>query len=613
MTRAKIAAVLAGLTVVFQSTVVTASEIRDCGSQTATVSIPACTKALARKSIPKQQQAILLMQRAYSYSAIHDYDAAREDVTRSIQLNANNAFAFAVRAWVELNSQRWQEAINDSTKVISINPNFAGAYDMRGVAYTSLGKFKEAEADHQKAIRLDPKKAVHYSNRASMWGKQNNYEKMLADFDAAIAIDPKFQLAFAGRCHTLELLGKMDAALIDCNRAAELSPQSPIGYLNRASLYRKQGQLEKALVDYDQAIRIDPDTPGSFAGRGEVYRTLGDQEKAIRDFDRSISLNDRYLSAYVFRGLANEARGRLDDARADFLVATRLSPTGASSATSKQALTFFNFSREQAIARSRLLVLDGASDKERVEARGPDVTERRIALVIGNSNYSGTQTLANPVNDARLISQLLRKLGFEVMEGFDKDALSMKQLVLDYMRQAPSSKLSVVYYAGHGMQIEGRNYIIPTDADLTKTNFANDLIDVDFLISGLDDPIRANLFVLDACRDNPFINTAGNAAQDRSRGMRSGFAVPGNINVGTTSGSGTLIAFATAPGQVASDGEGSNSPFTSALARHIPTPGLEVQQMLTRVRAEVVAATKNKQVPWSNSSLLGDVYFASRN
>ena len=135
------------------------------------------------------------------------------------------------------------------------------------------------------------------------------------------------------------------------------------------------------------------------------------------------------------------------------------------------------------------------------------------------------------------------------------------------------------------------------------------MTDVDFILTGLDDKIRTNIIVLDACRDNPLAQKAAQATDaGRSVTVRSGLATPEGLGAGATLGAGTLLAFATAPGQVAQDGDGANSPFSAALGRHISTPGLEVQQMLTRVRSEVVSATKNKQVPWSNSSLLGEVY-----
>ncbi len=190
----------------------------------------------------------------------------------------------------------------------------------------------------------------------------------------------------------------------------------------------------------------------------------------------------------------------------------------------------------------------------------------------------------------------------------------MKRVINDFLRGAAGSKMAIVFYAGHGMQIDGRNYLVPIDVDLSGSeNAAAQMTDVDFILTGLDDRIRTNIVVLDACRDNPMIKTAPVAEASRSMKMRSGLATPSGLGSGATLGAGTLLAFATAPGQVALDGDGGNSPFSTALGRHISTPNLEIQQMLTRVRADVVSATSGKQVPWSNSSLLGEIFLAAAN
>ena len=143
-------------------------------------------------------------------------------------------------------------------------------------------------------------------------------------------------------------------------------------------------------------------------------------------------------------------------------------------------------------------------------------------------------------------------------------------------------------------------------------NITDGMIDMDTILAGLDDQVRTNILILDACRNNPMTPQVASTGPNRAIEAGSGLAAPTTLGSGATLGAGTLIAFATAPGQVALDGEGANSPFSAALSRHIGTPGLEVQQMLTRVRAEVVSTTKNKQVPWSNSSLLGEVYLAEK-
>jgi len=219
----------------------------------------------------------------------------------------------------------------------------------------------------------------------------------------------------------------------------------------------------------------------------------------------------------------------------------------------------------------------------------------------------------NPPNDAHAITKSLRDIGFTVSEGIDLDRATMQKTIRDFLRETARSQVAVVYYAGHGVQIDGRNYLVPIDLAFQAAGHTTDaMVDVDTIMAGLDDQLRTNIFILDACRNNPMAPQVASAGPNRGIEAGSGLAAPAFLGAGSTLGAGTLIAFATAPGKVALDGEGANSPFSAALSRHIGTAGLEVQQMLTRVRAEVVASTRSQQVPWSNSSLLGEVFLAER-
>lgn len=228
----------------------------------------------------------------------------------------------------------------------------------------------------------------------------------------------------------------------------------------------------------------------------------------------------------------------------------------------------------------------------------------RVALVIGNGAYAHAGTLANPVNDANAVAAALRDVGFDVALGSDLDRSAMERMLRDFLRQAGSAKVALLFYAGHGLQVDGRNYLVPVDAKVeTASDLAFETVELDKIMASLEDPARATIVILDACRDNPLTRSID--ARSRSTSVGSGLAAYSAL------GTGTLIAFATAPGKVALDGTGKNSPFTAGLVKHLRTPGLEVRAMLTRVRADVMAATGNKQLPWDNSSLMGDVYLAS--
>lgn len=226
----------------------------------------------------------------------------------------------------------------------------------------------------------------------------------------------------------------------------------------------------------------------------------------------------------------------------------------------------------------------------------------RVALVVGNGAYRTVPALANAANDGRAVAATLRELSFEVFEGIDLDAASTTALLRDFARALDGAAVALFYYAGHGMQVGGENYLVPVDARLEhESDLDFETLKVKQVLSLLESSDRTSIVVLDACRDNPFAQQLARKIT-RSRSVSSGLAA-------IRSGVGTLIAYATEPENVALDGTGPNSPFTTALLKYLRTPGLEIRQLMTRVRQDVIAATDRAQVPWDHSSLVGDFYF----
>lgn len=230
----------------------------------------------------------------------------------------------------------------------------------------------------------------------------------------------------------------------------------------------------------------------------------------------------------------------------------------------------------------------------------------RNALVIGNSNYQHVPELPNPKNDAAAVAGKLKSIGFEVIEGRDLTLIELRRSVRDFVNALSDADLALFFYAGHGLQVNGSNYLAPVDARLeTYDDLDFEALPIDLILSAMERKSSINLVFLDACRNNPL---ARNLA--RSMGTRSTAVGRGLARI--SSGVGTLISFSTQPGNVALDGTGRNSPFTSALVRHIGTPGEDIARSMRNVRNDVLAATDGKQVPWENSSLTGDVILVER-
>ena len=224
----------------------------------------------------------------------------------------------------------------------------------------------------------------------------------------------------------------------------------------------------------------------------------------------------------------------------------------------------------------------------------------RVALVIGNSKYLNAPELKNPRNDADALAAALSRLNFRVIKGIDADRFTMQTLVRAFSGELDGAKIAVFYYAGHGLQLNGKNYLIPVDAKLdTELDLDFEAMDVNFVLSQMERGNRINIVMLDACRNNPMSQKLARSMGTRSIALGRGLA---RIETGV----GTLITFSTQPGNVALDGKGANSPFAKALLDNIEAPGLDIEVVMRRVREEVIKETGGRQVPWSNSSLVGD-------
>ncbi|GBF53037.1 serine/threonine kinase [Microcystis sp. 0824] len=222
--------------------------------------------------------------------------------------------------------------------------------------------------------------------------------------------------------------------------------------------------------------------------------------------------------------------------------------------------------------------------------------QRRIALVIGNANYQ-VGKLDTPLNDATDMANALKELGFEVILLKDSSKRQMDDALDQFTTRINQGYVGLFYYAGHGMEVEGENYLIPVNAQIKyKKDVEYESMPLGKILGRMEDAgNRINIVILDACRDNPFRKFW----RSSSRGLTAPLQAV----------SGTLIAFATAPGKVASDGTGRNGLFTSYLLKYIKTPNMEVDSMLRKVRSDVVQNTNNYQVPWTSSSLIGEFAF----
>jgi tetratricopeptide (TPR) repeat protein len=447
------------------------------------------------------------------------------------------------------------ESIAACTRVITSGKgNLSAAYTNRGAAYHAKGDDDRAIADHDQAIRLDPKDVVAYKNRGNAYTGKRNYDRAIADYDEAIRLDPKYGPAYNNRGNAYQYKRDYDRAIVDFDKAIQLDPTISTRYYNRGNAYYLKGEIDRAIADFDEAIRLDPDYTPAYTHRGLAYEKQGDRERARAEFNTALTVPQKYNGKWAHD-----------------------------------------------TARARLEVL-GEAPTQPVATPSPSASGRRVALVIGNSAYAAVPALPNPKRDAEAVAAALREIGFQsvtVINDASRDA--MVRALSAFGREADNADWALVYYAGHGIEIGGTNYLIPVDARLASDrDVGAESIPLDQLIGYVEGARKLRIVLLDACRDNPFARQMRRTVAARSVGRGLARVEPEG---------GTLVAYAAKHGEIALDGSGTTSPFVAALVKHLPTPGVEVGKLFRLVRDDVLAATGRKQEPFVYGSLPGEDFF----
>src|ERR1700737_4209893 len=229
----------------------------------------------------------------------------------------------------------------------------------------------------------------------------------------------------------------------------------------------------------------------------------------------------------------------------------------------------------------------------------PALADKRVALVIGNSSYRNVAKLSNPANDAAAVAAMFKSAGFNTVESkLNLTVSELRKALRDFGNTSRDADIAVVYYAGHGIELDGTNYLIPVDATLeTDTDVLDETLSLDRVLVAVKPAKQLRLVILDACRDNPFAKNMKRTIASRAIGQGLAKVEPTSPNM--------LIAYSAKAGSTASDGDSKNSPFTLALSKHLPTPGLDVRRAFGFVRDDVMKQTGNRQEPFVYGSLGG--------
>ena len=457
-------------------------------------------------------------------------------------------------------TERYDSAIADFNAVLALDPDYAPAFNRRAMAFRYKPDPDRALPDFDRAIAMEPNNASYAFNRGNIHLDLGQYDRAIADYDRAIGINPKFAIAYNQRAVAYRRKGDYVRAIADYTASLPLNPRPALVYANRGEAHRFSNALDLALADYDAALRADPRHAPAYRGRGQVHESKGDISRALADYRSALALDPQNRTAQ--NGL-RRIEQRLDEAPTQ----VQPGPSGSGSSSVKPALQ-----------------------------------ERRIALVIGNSRYVHAGALANPANDADTFAKRLQSLGFtKVTLALDMPRDKALAALDAFSEEASKADWAVVYYAGHGIEMAGVNFLIPVDATLSAdSDVASQAIPLNHILDAVEGARKLRLVILDACRDNPFLDKMVRSVASRAV----------NRGVGNVEPQGaTLVAYAARHGQQALDGDGANSPFMSALSRHVDLPGVEIVMMFRRVRDDVLAATQRRQEPFIYGSLPSEAFY----
>ncbi|MGY3487048.1 hypothetical protein ACVW1C_004931 [Bradyrhizobium sp. USDA 4011] len=374
------------------------------------------------------------------------------------------------------------------------------------------------------------------------------------------------------------------------------------------------GDLDNAARDIDRAIAIQDGQAEFYSLRGLTLASRGELDQAMRDYDHATQLNAQGALNYARRGLADEKKGDIDAARADFRHALDVIGLDQLDRTQGQRVARDGLQRlDQVATTEKSVVADHGAAKPGTANPAPALatavpiapvgagakaamTEKRVALVVGNSKYRSVPVLPNPSQDAAAIADTLRAVGFQdVRLVTDATRDSLVEALKSFANAGDGADWAVIYYAGHGMEMAGENYLVPVDAKLaTDRDVPFEAVALTQVMGATEGARKLNLVILDACRDNPFANQIKRTVASRSIGRGLAQVEPD---------SGTLVVYAAKHGQVALDGEGGHSPFVTARIKRMQTPRIEIRKLFDLVRDDVMAATDRRQQPFSYGSV----------
>ncbi|MEI7584468.1 tetratricopeptide repeat protein [Runella sp.] len=527
--------------------------------------------------------------RAEALIGLANYLQAIKDYDKCINIRPRDPDFYNNRGYAKLQAGLYQESIEDfgmSLAYKSSAPNYV--YNNRGWAYALLGEYQNAIEDLNNALKLDPNTPNAFYRKGWCLMKGGNNKDALSVFDQIILQNPKSEEVWLAKGQANSALNRHQEAISAFDQVLRLNRQNLDALYESASSHYALGKVERAVEDCNLIVATDPESPEVYNSRGyfKMYLSKPLYADAINDFNKSLELGiNAKQYVYTNRGEAYAKLGKYKEAQTDFRQALLLAP---SHQLAKEGLD-----------RVEKILNPNAGDKPSV-SEAPNFLNR-YALVIGNSAYQHTTPLAgNPTNDADDMTKILGDLGFKVTTIKDATKNQLEQKVSSFMAEARNADVVAVFYAGHGIEASGTNYLIPVDARLMKPEDAEtEATSLDALLDRMKTTrSKINLVFLDACRNNPFRNwqAAGRATDAVEAARARAFIVPQNLseNIG--------VYYATKAKEVAGNGSGRNGNFTYSIKQNLRR-GISLDDFWRGTVKTVKDITRGQQTPFVYGSI----------
>lgn len=559
------------------------------------------------------------------------------------------------RAYLRLGDDR--NALADLDAALAVISDVSWIYLERSELLYRMGRHAEARRDAETAAERWPNN-THAKQLLARLGDGDSQERFVTG--DATEPTPSARLQQSVGPDECRAGLSPDVTMKGCTallKTANLPDQRRAGALwLRANAFSDSKLASQAAADLETYLKIRPKDPAALRLLAEMHQRLANRETAIKTYqqlaevapddaavERQIARLEAELNEELKSLVQDEARiarvrqGQTllndlgyDAGHPDGVVGPRTRAALAAWAEDSGRPRYTEINDDVLALLTRDLeqwqVAIGDHDQKRAGPKGQASVAREgftaqvkesaplptprtprqsmLALVVGNGAYEFANPLPNPPNDARDMVVAFKNLGFEVIEGINLDSQDLRTVLDEFARKVPQYDIAVAYYAGHGVQVRGENYLLPIDAVLETERELRYYTPLDYVIQDTSQARQAGIVIVDACRDNPLAESlARSLGPSRSGAIGTGLAQPGQYLK-------TLVAYATQPGAVAYDGTGRNSPFTGALLKHIREPGLEVRQLFARVREDVSLATRTQVPPTFDSLGDGAVYLA---